>query len=153
MQPKFSLQNVLDLRHDRVEALEVKLGGLIQLQVNTQGTLDALLVFQANLMTQQAQAQMGDVDLVAVSLLRSNLLSVDQQILLTRAELSRLAAEVEKKRSELVKARQDEETLQTLKRRRIEFFNAEQAQREAKTQDDIYIAQAYRQRSVEAHTS
>jgi flagellar biosynthesis chaperone FliJ len=58
--------------------------------------------------------------------------------------------EADNKRKELIAARQDEETLQILKRKRIEIYNQEQAMIEARQQDEIYIAQAYRQRMLGA---
>jgi hypothetical protein len=44
----------------------------------------------------------------------------------------------------LVKAKQDEETLEILKKKRHEIYMAEQIQIEARAQDDIYIARAFR---------
>jgi flagellar biosynthesis chaperone FliJ len=51
---------------------------------------------------------------------------------------------VEDKRAELVAAKQSEETLEILKRKRHEVYLAEQLQIESRAQDDIYIAQAFR---------
>jgi flagellar export protein FliJ len=149
MKPDFSLQNVLDVRHDRVEAFEIKLSILLSQQMNAQKLLEELRAYSALLMDRLMKAQSGEMDLTKVSLLRSNMLTVDDQLILARAEINRLEREIEKMRSDLIKARQDEETLQTLKRKRIEFYNLELAQAEAKAQDDIYISQAYRQRLVE----
>jgi flagellar biosynthesis chaperone FliJ len=43
-----------------------------------------------------------------------------------------------------VAAKQSEETLEILKRKRYEVYLAEQLQIESRAQDDIYIAQAFR---------
>jgi flagellar export protein FliJ len=151
MVPKFSLQNVLDLRHGRVESLEVELSQLIQAQLNAQGVLDAFLILQKDLMRKLAGEQMGEMDLFTVSILHSNILTVDYQIGVVKKKLSQAVADVEAKRQELIEARQKEETLETLKNKRIQIYNAELAQSEARVQDDIYISQAFRQRTVEAH--
>jgi flagellar biosynthesis chaperone FliJ len=63
-----------------------------------------------------------------------------------RAELARLEVAIRQKRNELVAAKQDEEVLEILKRKGIESYNAEVTLQESRTQDDIYIAQAFRQR-------
>jgi flagellar export protein FliJ len=151
MPPKFSLQNVLDLRHDLVEALEVELSRLIQLKVTHQEALDAYLVLQKDLMGKLVEAQTGEMDLFKIKMLHENVLTVDRQIITARENLKKISDAVETKLAELIKARQSEETLETLKNKRIETFNAEQAQSEARAQDDIYIAQAFRNRVVEGY--
>ncbi len=151
MAPKFTLQNVLDLRHSRVEALEVDLSQLIQAQLNAQGILDAFLTLQLDLMQKLTLEQAGEMDLFAISLLRSNILAVDYQIVAVKEKLRAAALAVEVKRQELIQARQKEETLATLKNKRIEVYQTEMAQHEARAQDDIYISQAFRQRSAEVH--
>jgi flagellar biosynthesis chaperone FliJ len=59
-------------------------------------------------------------------------------------ELAQQKQAVEDKRAELVAAKQSEETLEILKRKRHEVYLAEQLQIESRAQDDIYIAQAFR---------
>ena len=59
-------------------------------------------------------------------------------------ELKKQAKEIEEKRTYLVQAKQSEETLEILKRKRHEIYTAEQIQIEAQVQDDIYIARAFR---------
>jgi len=151
MAPAFSLQNVLDLRHSRVEALEVELGQLLQAQLNTQAILDTFLTLQADLMQRLGEEQVGEIDLFAISILHSNILAVDNQITAASEKLSQANQAVDAKRQELIEARQKEETLETLKNKRIEVYNSEVAQNEARVQDDLYIAQAFQHRSVEAH--
>jgi len=149
MPPTFSLQSVLDVRHSRVEALEIELSKMIALQQEAQRIYELLLAQQAGLFEQLAQAQSGDLDMFQVSALHNDLLQNDDQVKRVAEELAKINQLVEAKRQELVEARQGEETLQILKRKQIELFNAEQAVREARTQDDIYIAQAFRQRHSE----
>ena len=42
MSPKFSLQNVLDLRHGKVELLEIELGKLLSVHRETQTLFSSL---------------------------------------------------------------------------------------------------------------
>ncbi len=151
MPPKFSLQNVLDIRHDLVEALEIEFSRLLQLRVRQQAELDHYLEMQSDLMVKLAEAQTGDLDLFNLRMLHENILQVDHQIRAAREKLVKINAAVDSKQAELIKARQNEETLETLKNKRIEIYNAQLAQYEAHVQDDIYISQAYRNRGLEAH--
>ena len=146
MPPTFNLQSVLDVRHSRVEALEIELGKMLSLQQEVQRIYDLLLAQQAELFARLVEAQSGELDMFQISVLHANVLQNDEQVKRVAEELVKINSLVDAKRQELVEARQDEETLQILKRKRIEVFNAEQAIKEARTQDDIYIAQAFRAR-------
>jgi flagellar export protein FliJ len=148
MAPKFSLQPVLDYRHNRVELLEVELGQLLNAQQHGLASLDGLKESQAVLYQELHSQQVGDVDLFKVGQLRANLNTVRDRIVRQRAYLDVLAQQIHAKRSEVVGARQDEEALAILKNREIERYQVEQAQQELRLQDDIYIAQAFR-RSLE----
>jgi flagellar export protein FliJ len=146
----FSLQNVLDIRHDKVELIEIDLGKLLTLQQKTQVLLNSLQEFQVNLLEQLSSAQSGDFDLFKIGLLRLNILDVTKRIEIVLAELEKQNWAVKNKRAELVEARQAEETLQILKRTRYEVYLAEQVQVESREQDDIYIAQAFHNKRKEA---
>ncbi len=145
MPPNFSLQNVLDIRHSKVEALEIELGKLMAELMNIRAELAALQDLQMDLMDKLAASQTGEINVFAIQLLHSNLVQLDKHIAQVVEKLKKMDAAVEEKRKELVEARQAEETLQILKRKRIEVYNAEQAEKEARNQDDIYIARAFRQ--------
>jgi flagellar export protein FliJ len=144
MAPKFNLQNVLDVRHRNVEMFEIELGRLMAAQQQTEEHLTALREVHVNLLEQLNNAQTGDVDLLKSSWLRLNILQVNAYIENTVLQLMNLTHQVEDKRSELVKAKQSEETLEILKRKRHEIYLAEQVEIEARVQDDIYIARAFR---------
>jgi flagellar export protein FliJ len=144
MAPKFSLQNVLDVRHGKVEVVQVELGKLMTAQRDVELQLFSLHDFQNNLLEELNVAQSGDIDLVKSNLLRLNLSQVNSYIKSLTLELAKRKKEVEEKRSELVKAKQAEETLEILKRKRHEVYLAEQVQVESRIQDDIYIARAFR---------
>jgi flagellar export protein FliJ len=144
MAPRFSLQNVLDVRHGKVELLEIELSKLLAAQQETEMRLVSLQEFQCDLLDQLRDAQLGEIDLSRISLLRLNILQVNTYIESVSLELARLNREVKEKRAELVKGKQSEETLEILKRKRHEVYLAEQVQIESRAQDDIYIAQAFR---------
>jgi flagellar export protein FliJ len=144
MAPKFTLQPVLDYRHNRVEILEVELGQLLQEQQRNQTYLEVLHESRRRLYEKLGDSQQGDIDLFLISRLRSSLKSVGERILQQQAHLSELSNQVLAKRKEMITAKQDEEALETLKNKEIERYQSEQAQQENRLQDDIYIAQAYR---------
>lgn len=143
MSPKFSLQNVLDVRHEKVELLEIDLGKLLMVQQETQNLLASLEAYQAGLLEALSEAQTGDLDLVKLNLLFLNSLQVGRNIETVTIELKKQAFAIEDKRAELVRAKQSEETLQILKRNRHEVYVAEQVQLEAQALDDIYIARSF----------
>jgi len=144
MAPKFSLQSVLDLRHGKVEILEIELGRLLAACQKTEVLLISLKESQLNLFEQLNAAQSGEIDLFKNNSIRSNILQINKSVENTTHELARQNQEVKNKRAELVKAKQSEETLEILKTKRHEVYLAEQVQIESRTQDDIYINQAFR---------
>jgi flagellar export protein FliJ len=144
MSPKFSLQNVLDLRHGKVELLEIELGKLLSTHQETQSLFTSLQEYQASLLDQLSVTQSGEIDLVKMNLLRLNIIQVGKHIEMVLLELKKQIRAIEVKRNEVIKARQSEETLETLKRNRHEVYRAEQVQIETQAQDDIYIARAFR---------
>jgi flagellar export protein FliJ len=144
MSPKFSLQNVLDVRHGKVELLQIEFSKLLAVQQETEMKLLSLREFQQGLLDQLRDAQLGEMDLSKISLLRLNIVQVNTYIETVSLDLARINRAVHEKKAELIKAKQSEETLEILKRKRHEVYLAEQIQIESRTQDDIYIAQAFR---------
>ena len=140
----FSLQNVLDIRHGKVELLEIELSKLLIAQQQTEVLLMSLQEFQVNLLEQLSNAQSGEIDLFKIGLLRLNILDVTKRFEIVTADLEKQNLAIKNKRAEMVAAKQAEETLEILKRNRYEVYLAEQVQVEAREQDDIYIAQAFR---------
>jgi len=145
MPPKFSLQPVLDYRETRVEILEIELGRLVQSQQRGKTFLEALQSSRNRLLEEMGKQQVGDVDLFMLSRLRSNLQMVNQRIAEQEARLAELARQIGEKQEEIVLAKQDAEALYKLKEHEIERYRKEEAQRENRLQDDIYIARAFRQ--------
>ncbi|RCK71980.1 MAG: hypothetical protein ANABAC_2234 [Anaerolineae bacterium] len=144
MTPKFSLQPVLDYRETRVEILEIELGRLVQSQQHGKTFLEALQSSRNRLLEEMGRQQVGDVDLFMLSRLRSNLQMVNQRIAEQEARLAELARQIAEKQEEIVLAKQDAEALNKLKEHELERYRREEAQRENRLQDDIYIARAFR---------
>lgn len=145
MSPKFSLQPVLDYRETRVEILEIELGRLVQSQQRGKTFLEALQSSRKRLLEEMGKQQVGDVDLFVLSRLRSNLQMVNQRIAEQEARLAELAQQIAEKQEEIVVAKQDAEALVKLKEHEIERYRKEEARRENRLQDDIYISRAFRQ--------
>jgi flagellar export protein FliJ len=143
MSPKFSLQNVLDVRHGKVELLEIELGKLAMIHQETENLLASLEAFQVELLDQLSEAQTGEIDLVKLRLLFLNTLQIGKNIETVTLELKKQDLAIEEKRAELIRAKQSEETLEILKRKRHEVYMAEQVQIEAQALDDIYIARSF----------
>jgi flagellar export protein FliJ len=144
MPPKFSLQSVLDYRHNRVEVLEIQLGQFIAAQKEVGKRLEALDIAQDGLFTELQDRQKGTVDLVAVGQLRTNLKAIGSEIKMQQSLWTDLEQQIQMTRAEIIQARQDEEILATLKEKAVKRYQADQAQQELRLQDDIYIAQSYR---------
>lgn len=150
MTPKFNLQNVLDLRHTKVEALETDLGKLMAARQNLEDLLMGLYETRTGLLEKLFLEQQGEMDLFNLSVLRANIVATDERINQTIQAIKVMDEKVDCKRQELIAAKQEEEMLVVLKKKQIEAFHQDQKEREAKQQDDIYIASAFRQRREEA---
>lgn len=144
MAPSFTLQSVLDFRHNRVEKLEVELGQLHLSRQRSQTFLTTLENSRARLFEQIGKTQQGEIDLLLASQLRANLKTVGERITAQQARLSELHEQIRSKQGELIGAKQEEETLNILKRKEVERYQGEQDLQEKLLQDDIYTSQAYR---------
>jgi flagellar export protein FliJ len=143
MAPKFSLQTVLDVRHSKVESLEIELGKLHQEAQQKETVIKTMESVIENLKLRLHELMVGDIDLFMINHLRSNVNDLSEQLKSVQVELAELQVRIEAKRKEVVAARQAEETLGILKNKEIERFNAEQVTIEKRLQDDIYIAKGY----------
>jgi flagellar export protein FliJ len=144
MPPKFSLQPVLDYRHNLVEALEIELGSLLNTKMESQRTLEALEKSASRLNHALYKEQTGDMDLFTITQIRANIQATRRHILKQLELLAVLEQQIEAKRLELVEAKQDEEALDTLRVKELEKHKLELNQQELRLQDDIYVAQAFR---------
>ncbi len=144
MPPKFSLQPVLDVRHSRVEALEIRLAQALLVQHQAQALLETLQENHARVLAALRREQAGRLDMPAVIRLRDNLASLEIHITQQEQVLAAAMVEVQARRQALVAAKQDEETLEVLKEKEAVRFRQRLARLENRLYDDIYIAQAHR---------
>lgn len=142
---KFALQSVLDYRHSVMEAFEIELGRLHAMRLEAQAVLEALLANQQQLYVDLRDRQnAGALDLPLIAQARVNLKAVEKRIAEQMQVIAQLDQQIEAKRQQLIKARQDEETLIKLKEKEQERLTEAEARVEDRQRDDIYIAQAYR---------
>lgn len=144
MAPKFSLQTVLDVRHSRVEALEIELGELLAARQEGLAMLSGLVANLNGVYANLRTAQNGVLDLFAIDHLHANIKEIQTRIAQVEEALRILDQQIQAKRAELVAAKQSEETLKTLKTKEIDRYKLELALYESKQQDDVYISHAFR---------
>ncbi|NOH12130.1 MAG: hypothetical protein HND51_10825 [Chloroflexi bacterium] len=147
---KFSLQPVLDYRHNIVDALEILLSRLLVQEQQAKEYLIFLEQQQTDLHQQLAEMQSGEINMDKLNHTRANLQRVLEQIEQQKHALEELKMQVQAKRNEVTAAKQDEEVLLKLKQNQQDEVDAKQAAQEAALQDDLYIAKAFRQ-SLEAN--
>lgn len=146
MAPKFSLQTVLDVRHNRAEALEIEFSKLLQREKIIFGEIETLENNKQSLMFKLHEQMSGDMDLFTVAHLRANINQHTSTIEKCHLALANLQVEIESKRRQLISARQAEETLDILKKKEIKKFKEKEVIHENKEQDDVYISQNYQKR-------
>jgi flagellar export protein FliJ len=144
MPPEFSLQTVLDYRHSRVETLEVELGRMVAEQQQLLSARAALLAEQRSTLDELRRRQAGTLDLAAITQSRIHLRRLEQHIAQHTTALNTLAGAIDEQRARLVTARQEEETLATLRDKEQERWHDEQKRAEERMRDDLYIARAHR---------
>ncbi|MEI8131610.1 MAG: flagellar export protein FliJ [Leptolinea sp.] len=143
MPPKFSLQNVLDYRHSKVEKMEVVLG---RLQHQLQAARDRMAMLETekqHLMQELSAIQNGDLDLQVILQSRTYLKRLQKGMDRQQIEINLLTIEVENARIALVQAKQDEVALEKLSEKELQTYTDKVNLREKLQQDDIYISQAH----------
>jgi len=140
---RFSLQPVLDVRHTKVEALEISLGELLASQQEGFQMLAAYQETQKVLYQEMVNSQQGEMDLFTLQHLQANARTIETRITQVKEALKILAGKIDEKRQELILAKQAEEVLKTLKENENKRYQAELAAAENRSLDDIYISQAY----------
>ena len=143
MPPKFTLQPVLDYRETRVEILEIELGRLLQAQKRCLTFLEALNSSRDRILSELGKKQTGEIDLYMIARLHANLELVNERIQEQQTRLNEINRQIYEKQQEIIHAKQDAEALVKLKEHEIERFKKEEAKKENRLQDDIYIARAY----------
>jgi flagellar export protein FliJ len=143
MTPRFSLQNVLDYRHSKVEKLEVVFGRLQNQLMSAQNRMSTLQTEKQQLMQELGSFQNGNLDLQTILQARTYLKRVQKGIDRQQIEINRLSVEVENARIALIQAKQDEVALEKLSEKELQVYSDKVNIREKQQQDDIYISQAH----------
>lgn len=151
MPPKFSLQTVLDVRHSKVESIEIEMGRMIQQRSQKESYLEACYNAQDKLYETLHLHMIGDMDLFVISHLRMNINQVGDQIKATSQQIADLSALIEQTRLALVEAKKEEEALSILKNKEYDRYLDEEKEKEKRMVDDVYISQGFRQRRSESH--
>ncbi len=142
---KFSLQSVLDLRHSRLEAIELAMAQAQAARTQQAAALAALETKHTTLLDDLRQLQTRrTLDLGALAFTRNTLARTEHEIRDQRIRLAEAEARVTKVREALVAAKQDEETLITLKEKAEEVETREQNRKAENEVDDLNISRAYR---------
>jgi flagellar export protein FliJ len=143
MPPKFSLQNVLDYRHSKVEKLEVIFGRTQNQLLLAKEQLVAMESERNTLLKDLGSYQNGDLNLQKILQARTFLKRVQKSMDRQKLEIARLSVEAENARLALITAKQDEVALEKLSQKELQVFTDKDNMREKQQQDDIYISQAH----------
>jgi len=143
MPPKFSLQNVLDYRHSKVEKLEVIFGRTQNQLLLAKEQLAAMESERDTLLKDLGSYQNGDLNLQKILQARTFLKRVQKSMDRQKLEIARLSVEAENARLALIQAKQDEVALEKLSQKELQVFTDKANMREKQQQDDIYISQAH----------
>jgi len=146
MPPEFSLQTVLDYRATIVESLEIELGQLINQKKELEKAFRMAELREFDLWEQLTKEQVGYMNLSYIDQIRIQLERLEKEKDQLKETLRELNERIDRKREEVVLARQEEETLEIVKEKEIEAYWERVKKQDQKTQDDIYIAQAYQAR-------
>lgn len=144
MSLSFVFQNVLDIRHNKVESIEIQLGGLQKRLLFLEEQKENLEQAKAQCLVEMSLRMKGDLDMAQLDLLRTNITALDERTNKVKAEITSMENKIAQVRKNLVQAKQDEETLEILKRKEIEKYNAEIKRIEGIQQDDVYISLAFK---------
>jgi flagellar export protein FliJ len=143
MTPRFSLQNVLDYRHSKVEKMEIVLGRLQNQLQAARDRMSVLEIEKQRLMQELSTFQSGTLDLQAILQARTYLKRLQKGMDRQQIEINRFSIEVENARIALVQAKQDEAALEKLSQKELQTYTDKVNMREKQQQDDIYISQAH----------
>jgi flagellar export protein FliJ len=143
MPPRFSLQNVLDYRHSKVETLEVSHGRLQHQLHKAVEQLQALEKERDVLLTELGSYQNGNLDLQKILQSRTFLKRLQKGMERQQQEIERFKVEAEEARRALVLAKQDEAAMEKLSQKEMQVYTDRMNMRDKLQQDDIYISQAH----------
>jgi flagellar export protein FliJ len=148
--PTFALQNVLDIRHSKVEAIEIQLGRTQKQLLSLQDRKTILLDMKDRHLQEMYMRMQDEINVFQLDILRSNVSTIDNCTKQIDVDINETQKRISQIRVNLVTAKQDEETLEILKEKEIEKFKEEIKRIENKQQDDVYISLAYKNHQQEA---
>ncbi len=140
MAPKFTLQAILDYHHSRVEQYEIELGSLNHQKAEMEELINLLLYKKDEFLDDLKQMQTGQLDLLGIRQVQSNLDVLEATIEKRLQDLYQLEILVEEKRKELLAAKQDEAVMDKLKEKEIQKYDLKIEAFEKRQQDDIYTS-------------
>jgi len=146
MPPKYVFQNILDIRHSKVESIEIQLGNAENKLLALEKRKNMLLAMKSGCLEEMRLKMKDEIDVFQLDMLRSNVKRIDDSLKRVDSEIGDMKKKISQIRMNLVKAKQDEETLEILKEKENEKFMAEMKRLEGKQQDDVYISMAYKNR-------
>lgn len=146
MPPAFHFQNVLDIRHSKVEAIEIQLGKFEKVLLSLQDRRNSLQDMKKHDLDEMERRMQDEIDLVQLDILRANVKTLEDCTRRVDTEINDTHKKISQTRKDLVEARQDEETLEILKDKELERFKAQMKRIENSQQDDIYISLAHKNR-------
>jgi flagellar export protein FliJ len=141
MAPKFNLQSILDYHHSRVEQYEIELGNLNAQKAKMEEIIALLLQKKDDFLNELKLLQTGELDLLAIRQVKSNIEIVEDTIEQRMQDLYQLELLIEEKRKELLAAKQDEAVMDKLKEKEIKKYDLKIQEYEKRQQDDIYTSQ------------
>ncbi len=150
MPPIFPLQNVLDVRHSKVEAIEIQLGRTQKQLLTLEERKVMLLSMKDRNLKEMYLRMQGEINIFQLDILRSNISAIDTRTKQIQRDIEETQKKISQIQKNLVAAKQEEETLEILKEKQIERFKEEVKRIENKQQDDVYISLAYKNRQQEA---
>lgn len=146
MPPAFIFQNVLDIRHSKVEAIEIQLSKLEKSLLVLEERRISLQELKARQLIEMQKCMQDEIDLLQLEILRSNIQSIDDAASRLESDIVDTRKKISQVRKNLVEAKQDEQTLEILKEKHLEKFKAEMKRVENNQQDDMYISLAFKNR-------
>ena len=147
MAPKFSKQNILDYHNNRVDIMEVELSVLIQKKTAAEEVLNQLFDNLNKLLDDLSEFQNGVLDLSSINQARFNIRHNQNLIEIKKKEITEIEKAVNKKREEVMLAKQDEAVFDKLKENELDQYHQKVKKQENDLQADIYIALTHRKRA------
>ncbi len=146
---RFKLQPVLRYRERIEEETRGRFAKIQQLQQAKEREISELQRQNGEALGAMVDAQSGDVDMARVRILNRYITGLNISSLQRQGELRAIQGEVEKRRRELVRARQEVRVLDKLKDRRYQDHLYEENQEEMKIFNEIAIQADWRKKCLE----